>query len=86
MSQDDIQRFKKDVSTNPKAFQSEYEKELGSLKGQNFASEKDRNFQAVINIGGRKGYKFTKDELGKAAADSELTDADLDLVAGGSSS
>jgi len=86
MSQDDIQKFKKDVSANPKTFQSEFEKELGSLKGQNFASDKDRNFQAIINIGGRKGFNFTKDELSKAAADSELSDADLDLVAGGSSS
>ena len=85
MSQDDIQRFKKDVTADPKAFQSEFEKELGSLKGQNFANDKDRNFQAIINIGGRKGYNFTKDELNKAAADSELSDADLELVAGGGS-
>ena len=84
MSQADIQKFKTEISSDTKGFQTQLEKEINGLKG-NFPTQKDRTFQALINLGSRRGYHFTKEELTKAAADTELSDADLELVAGGGS-
>ena len=82
MSLANIDKFKNAATSDPKTFQAEFEKEKANLKG-NFASEKDRSYQALINMGNRRGFQFTKEELGQAAANTELSDADLELIAGG---
>lgn len=39
--------------------------------------------RAVINVGRKHGFEFTEDEAVDAISHSELSDAELELVAGG---
>lgn len=71
MSQAEIERFVKDVKTNP-ALQADVKK-AGSDQ------------QAFVTLAKSKGYDFTLDELKKHAEQKkgELSQEDLDKVAGG---
>ena len=85
MATEDVKKFREFAAGDAKAFQDELDAELETIDDSNDGGQ-NRNFQALINVGARHGYHFTVDDLKAVAADTELSDAELEHIAGGANS
>jgi len=81
MSVEDVQKFRSAVSRQ-QDFQRSLQAEIAKARGGNM---KDRTITALIALGSAQGYSFTADDLQQVATNSELTDAELEHIAGGGS-
>ncbi|MGE0448760.1 MAG: Nif11-like leader peptide family RiPP precursor [Vicinamibacterales bacterium] len=81
MSVEDVQKFRSAVSAQPD-FQQKLQAQIAAEPGTDM---KERTAAALVALGAAQGFSFTTAELKDAAASVELSDTELEHIAGGGS-